>query len=184
MTQESIINHPPAGQPNNVTIRNARPDDAAAGIAYFRRLFSEPGINLITEADEYFPTVESNARVIRDMNRADNSLYLVAEIEGELVGILTLEGAKRRNVRHTAVLGITVAKEWRGQGIGRRLMKEAIEWARGTGILTRIELHVFARNAVAIALYESLGFVVEGRRRNAVIRDGESIDDCVMGLLL
>ncbi len=87
-------------------------------------------------------------------------------------------------MRHTAVLGITVAKEWRGQGIGRRLMKEAIEWARGTGILTRIELHVFARNAVAIALYESLGFVVEGRRRNAVIRDGESIDDCVMGLLL
>lgn len=167
-----------------VTIREGRPEDAAAGIAHFRRLFSEPGINLITEPDEYWPTIESNARVIRTMNQADNSLYLVAEVEGELVGILTLEGARRRNVHHTAVLGITVTREWRGQGIGRRLIEHAIAWARATNILTRIELHVFARNTSAIHLYESCGFVVEGVRRRAVIRDGEYLDDLVMALLL
>jgi RimJ/RimL family protein N-acetyltransferase len=170
--------------PTAVTIREARPEDAAAGIAYFRRIFSEPGINLITEPDEYWPTVESNARIIRDMNQADNSLFLVAEAEGELVGILTLEGAKRRNVRHTAVLGITVAREWRGQGIGRRLIEHAIAWARTTRIITRIELHVFARNANAIHLYESCGFVIEGARRRAVVRDGKYLDDLVMALLL
>lgn len=184
MTQESTLDKGPADQSDRLTIREARPEDAAAGIAYFRRLFGEPGINLITEADEYYPTVESNSRVIRDMNRADNSLFLVAEVEGRIVGILTLEGAKRRNVQHVALLGITVAKEWRGHGIGRRLMTHAIEWARQTGILQRIELHVFARNEIAIALYESLGFEVEGRRRKAVIRDGETIDDLVMSLLL
>jgi len=167
-----------------VTIREARPEDAAAGIAHFRRIFSEPGINLITEPDEYWPTVESNARVIRNMNQADNSLYLVAEVDGELAGILTLEGAKRRNVHHTAVLGITVAREWRGQGIGRRLIERAIAWARATHIVTRIELHVFVRNTSAIHLYESCGFVVEGVRRRAVIRDGEYLDDLVMALLL
>ena len=184
MTQEPILKSATGDRSDKITIREARPEDAAAGIAYFRRLFGEPGINLITEADEYYPTVESNSRVIRAMNRAENSLFLVAEVEGRIVGILTLEGSKRRNVRHTAVLGITVAKEWRGQGVGRRLMIQAIEWARQTGILQRIELHVFARNEIAIALYESLGFVVEGRRRNAVIRDGEYIDDLVMSLLL
>lgn len=167
-----------------VTIREGKPEDAAADIAFFRQMFSEPGINLITEVDEYYPTLAGEARVIRDLNQADNSLILVAETRGQLVGILTLSGARRRNVRHTATLGITIAKGWRGQGIGRQMMEQAIDWARKSGVLTRIELHVFARNEIAIALYESLGFEVEGRRRGAVIRDGETIDDLIMGLLL
>lgn len=167
-----------------VLIREAQPEDAAALIAYFRRIFAEPGINLITEADEFASTVEMESRFIRDMARASNCLFLVAEVGGDLVGQLTLEGAKRRNVRHTAVLGITIAAEWRGQGIGRRLIERAIEWARATGIVTRIELHVFARNRGAIRLYQQVGFEVEGARRQAVLRDGEYLDDLVMALLL
>lgn len=169
---------------DGVLIRPARPEDAAEMIAYLRRIFAEPGINMITEADEFSPTVEAEARLIREVARSDNSLFIVAEHQGRLVGQLTLEGGKRRNVRHTAVLGITVAREWRGQGIGRRLIQYAVDWARQTGVLARIELHVFARNEGAIRLYESYGFVLEGRRRNAVIRDGESLDDLIMALLL
>ncbi len=170
--------------PQTVTVREARPEDAAAAIAHYRRVFSEPGINLITEIDEYSPTVERDSRFIREMGQADNCAILLAEVEGQLAGILTLEGAKRRNVRHTATLGITVAKEWRGQGVGRRLIEHAIDWARRSHVITRIELHVFARNTGAIHLYESCGFVLEGVRRQAIHRDGEYIDDLVMGLLL
>jgi len=97
---------------------------------------------------------------------------------------LTLEGGKRRNVHHSAVLGITVAHDWRGQGVGRRLMENAIRWARDGRLLTRIELHVFARNEGAIHLYQAMGFALEGQRRAAVIRDGEPLDDLVMALLL
>jgi RimJ/RimL family protein N-acetyltransferase len=184
MTQGSLIAGERRDQSKGVLIREAQPEDAAAGIAHFRRIFSEPGINLITEADEFLPTVEMESRIIRDMIRADNSIFLVAEIDGQIVGILTLEGGKRRNVRHAAVLGITVAREWRGIGIGRRLMEYAIRWARESGILTRIELHVFARNEGAIRLYQACGFEIEGVRQRAVRRDGEDIDDLVMGLLL
>ncbi|MCL4803022.1 MAG: GNAT family N-acetyltransferase [Anaerolineae bacterium] len=165
-------------------IREAQPEDAAAIITYFRHIFAEPGINLITEVDEFSPTVESESRIIRDMGRAENSLFLVAESDGRIIGQLTLEGGRRRNVRHMATLGITVAEDWRDQGIGRQLMERAIHWARDGGIIRRIELHVFARNERAIHLYEKCGFVTEGRRRRAVIRDGEYLDDLVMGLLL
>ena len=165
-------------------IREARPEDAAALIPYFRRIFGEPGINLITDADEFSPSVEAESRFIREVARAANSIFLVAEIDDHIVGQLTLEGGKRRNVRHAATLGITVAREWREQGIGRQLMSHGIHWARSTDIITRIELHVFARNDRAIRLYQALGFVEEGRRREAVIRDGEYLDDLVMGLLL
>lgn len=171
----------PQTQP--VLIREAQPEDAAELIAYFRRIFAEPGINLITESDEFAPTVEMESRIIRDMIRVSNSLFLVAEADSRLVGQLTLEGAKRRNVRHVAVLGITVAREWRGQGIGRRLIERAIEWAQATGIITRIELHVFVRNKDAIRLYQQMGFEIEGARRQAVLRDGEYQDDLMMALL-
>jgi RimJ/RimL family protein N-acetyltransferase len=175
---------PSATHSTTVVIREARPEDAAELIAYLRRVFAEAGINLITEADEFSPTVETESRIIREMARADNSLFLVAEQDGRLVGQLTLEGGKRRNVRHAATLGITVAQEWRGQGVGRRLIEYAVDWARRSGIITRIELHVFARNVGAIHLYESCGFVREGVRRRAVHRDGGYIDDLIMSLLL
>jgi RimJ/RimL family protein N-acetyltransferase len=167
-----------------VNIREARPEDAAALISYFRRIFAEPGINLITEVDEFTMTVEMESRFIRDLARADNSFFLVAEVGDHIIGQLTLEGLKRRNVRHAAVLGITVARESRGQGVGRRLIERAIEMARASGIITRIELHVFARNKGAIHLYETCGFKLEGKRRRAVLRDGEYLDDLVMALLL
>lgn len=172
------------GDTSSVRIRQAEPEDAADLIAYFRHIFAEPGINLITEVDEFAPTVEAESRIIRDFARAANSLFLVAESNGQIVGQLTLEGGRRRNVRHAAVLGITVARDWRGQGIGHRLLERAIHWARSEGHLTRIELHVFARNEGAIHLYRALGFELEGRRRAAVIRDGEPLDDLVMALLL
>ncbi len=167
-----------------IQIREAQPEDAAALITYFRRIFAEPGINLITEADEFSPTVEAESRFIRELNRAANSLILVAIQDDHIVGQLTLEGGKRRNVRHNAVLGITVAKEWRGKGIGHNLIEHAIRWARQSGVLKRIELHVFARNEGAIRLYEAFGFEPEGRRRRAVLRDDEFLDDLIMGLML
>ena len=169
---------------NEVIIRRALPEDAAQIVAYARGVFAEPGINLITMADEFNPTTESEARMISEMNRASNSLFLVAEADGRIVGQLTLEGGKRRNVKHAAVLGITVAQEWRSQGVGRRLLTQSIRWARNSGVISRIELHVFVRNERAVRLYQEFGFVVEGRRRQAVIRDGESLADWVMGLLL
>ncbi|MBK7219146.1 MAG: GNAT family N-acetyltransferase [Candidatus Promineofilum sp.] len=167
-----------------ITIRPARPEDAAQIITYARRVFAEPGVSLITLAEEFNPTTESEARMISEMNRATNSLFLVAEDDGRIVGQLTLQGGKRRNVRHAATLGITVGREHRGQGVGRRLMEYAIDWARAGGVVTRIELNVFVRNSNAIRLYESCGFVVEGRRRRSIHRDGEYMDDLVMALLL
>ena len=167
-----------------ITIRPARPEDAAQIITYARRVFAEPGVSLITLAEEFNPTTESEARMISEMNRATNSLCLVAEDDGRIVGQLMLQGGKRRNVRHAATLGITVGREHRGQGVGRRLMEYAIAWARASGVVTRIELNVFVRNSNAIRLYESCGFVVEGRRRRSIHRDGEYMDDLVMALLL
>jgi RimJ/RimL family protein N-acetyltransferase len=71
---------------------------------------------------------------------------------------------------------------YRGKGLGGLLAVQAIEAARNGGI-ERIELEVFASNTTAIALYEKLGFVVEGTKRRARKLDGQYDDNVCMALL-
>jgi ribosomal protein S18 acetylase RimI-like enzyme len=83
-----------------------------------------------------------------------------------------------------AELGMAVACEWRGRGVGSALLAAAIEWAREHG-LHKLCLSVFVHNTAAIALYRKLGFVEEGRRVKQYRRaSGELWDAIDMGLLL
>jgi putative acetyltransferase len=63
-------------------------------------------------------------------------------------------------------------------------MARCVEWARSTGIVTRLELRVFTRNATAVRLYERFGFATEGVCRRAVFREGRYEDNLLMSLLL
>ena len=83
---------------------------------------------------------------------------------------------------HCGTLGVGLLPEFRGQGIGRRLMQRTIDAAFAFG-LTRIELTVREANVNAIALYKSLGFEIEGLHRNAVCIEGQYENLYSMALL-
>ncbi|MEM7440919.1 MAG: GNAT family protein [Pseudomonadota bacterium] len=70
-----------------------------------------------------------------------------------------------------------------GQGIGTRAMRLALGWGIDTLGLHRIELRVIDYNTRAQACYAKLGFVEEGRARQAALVDGQRHDDVIMGLL-
>jgi RimJ/RimL family protein N-acetyltransferase len=81
-------------------------------------------------------------------------------------------------------IGMMVAREWRGRGVGSALVAEAIEWGRVDG-LHKLTLSVFPHNEAAIGLYRKFGFVEEGRRVKQMRRsNGELWDLIEMGLLL
>lgn len=81
-------------------------------------------------------------------------------------------------------IGMTVARERRGVGVGSALLAAAIDWARERG-LHKLSLSVFAHNTAAIALYRKFGFVEEGRRVKQYRRSsGELWDAIDMGLML
>jgi RimJ/RimL family protein N-acetyltransferase len=168
----------------DLIIREGQPEDAEQIIAFVQRISAEPGISIVLEPGEFEFTVDQEQQFITDRAAEDNSLFLVAEAMGQIIGTLILRGGARRAVHHEAVLGITVAKEWRGRGVGDTLMSRAIEWARQSGVITRIELQVFTSNSSAIRLYQKHGFEIEGRRRKAVFREGKYHDDYMMALLL
>lgn len=165
-------------------IREAKPSDAAQIIAYMNRLSEEPNSNIEISPGEFDRTVEEEAGFLAEFAASDHSIFLVAEYEGNIVGLLNCKGSNRTAIRHAVTLGMSVDQDWRGQGIGNQLMVRAIEWAKSTGTVKRIELAAFARNTAAIHLYEKFGFVHEGRRRKAGFRDGEYHDGVIMALLL
>jgi RimJ/RimL family protein N-acetyltransferase len=105
---------------------------------------------------------------------------LVALSEGALVGELHVDASRFG----FGEIGMLVAADWRGRGVGTALLAAAIEWARTRG-LHKLSLSVFPHNDGAIALYRKFGFVEEGRRRNHIRRaSGELWDVIEMGLVL
>ena len=110
--------------------------------------------------------------------RLDGTLVAVAD--GVVVGQVHVEASRFG----FGELGMMVADEWRGRGVGTALVAGAIDWARSQG-LHKVTLGVFPHNDAAIALYRKFGFVEEGRLRNHIRRaNGELWDVIELGLLL
>jgi ribosomal protein S18 acetylase RimI-like enzyme len=155
-------------------IREAEPDDARGIIDSIRSVLAEADHNLSNSLEEFNPTEPEERDFIQKVITDVNSLILVAEsvTRGEIVGVLTCMGSSRQSRKHTVRLGISVMQGWRGQGIGSRLIEEALRWANKNDTIRRVELEVMVRNQGAVSLYTKLGFQVEGRGIGVVRKDG------------
>jgi RimJ/RimL family protein N-acetyltransferase len=112
--------------------------------------------------------------------RLDGTIVAVAGAANEIVGSIHIDAS----VHGFGDIGMVVARDWRGRGVGSALMGAAIDWGREHG-LHKISLSVFPHNAAAIALYRKFGFVEEGRLVKQFRRQsGELWDTVKMGLLL
>jgi RimJ/RimL family protein N-acetyltransferase len=108
----------------------------------------------------------------------DGSLLAVSG--GTIVGMIHVD----RSRFGSGEIGMAVARDWRGRGVGSALLAAAVDWAREQG-LHKLSLSVFPHNEAAIALYRKFGFVEEGRRVKHIRRaSGELWDTIEMGLLL
>ncbi len=164
-------------------IREATPDDAAAIIVHNDLIANEPNNGIIRGPGESM-TLEDEQVYLKNSLAADNSIFLIAITPaGEVIGVCSFQGGRRKAVRHQGGIGISVNKEWREKGMGTALMQRLVDWAKGTGIITRMELTVMTHNERAIHVYEKLGFQMEGRQRAALFKDGKYIDVYMMGLL-
>lgn len=158
-------------------VRLAEPGDAQALVALAEAVASEPEGWLLAEGG--WRSAGDERRYLRAIRRSSHAAVLVAEVEGEVVGRLSISRDTHPASRHVADLGLLVSRSHRRRGIGRALMAEAEAWAVETGI-SKIELHVFPHNRAAIALYRSLGYEKEGLRRRHYRRGGGLVDALLM----
>lgn len=115
-------------------------------------------------------------------NIQGNWPHFIAMSDGKIIGWCDISALDRPVFAHIGSLGIGVLAPYRGQGVGKALMRAALQKAKQKG-LTRIELTVRENNASAIALYEKMGFDKEGVHKNGVCIDGKYENHIFMALL-
>lgn len=161
-------------------VRTATLDDASSLATYATELFAErlPGIYR-REA----PTIEQEIEFITSRIAPSNSTLLIAEEDGNIVGLLDFLGGSMAEEAHAGSFGLSVARDHRGRGIGSMLVGSLIEWAPTVGV-SRIEVRAWSTNPRALALYERLGFEREGLLHDAIAVDGRMADVIVLARLV
>jgi len=103
--------------------------------------------------------------------------------ENKVVGWCDIFPSSNPRMIHRGGLGMGICKDFRGQGLGRRLMEATLKQAKQFG-LEKVELSVYTTNANAIALYEKMGFTQEGLTKKYRKLDGVYFDSVQMALFL
>jgi RimJ/RimL family protein N-acetyltransferase len=80
-------------------------------------------------------------------------------------------------------MSIQICREEQGKGYGSEAIKWVLEWGFLAAGLHRVSIACFSFNEGARRLYERLGFVVEGRAREVVWKNGGWHDSIMMGML-
>jgi ribosomal protein S18 acetylase RimI-like enzyme len=140
--------------------------------------------NLERERGEAYIDEAGFKQIIKNDTESKNSLFLVAEADGKIVGFSRCAGSILKRNAHKAEFGVCVLKEYWSYGIGKNFLKESIEWADSNGI-KKITLNVLETNEKAIKLYERYGFEVEGvLKKDKLLSDGNYYNMILMGRLM
>jgi RimJ/RimL family protein N-acetyltransferase len=158
------------------TLRAARPTDARPLARLFAAVRAE-GRWLATPASAVSEPSESF--FVSEMIRAGDTLVLVAEANGEVIGNVLVSVETSTMTDHIGTLSIAILDGWRDVGIGSAMVRAAQDWTREQG-LAKLALGVFPDNERAIAVYEHAGFVREGLRRRQYRGYGRGYRDEVL----
>ena len=157
----------------SITIRRASPKDAAA----YARFMSHPEVYAALMQLPFTDEEVWRTRLSDTCAPGKTDLPLAAELHGEVVGSAGLHpvsAALRR--RHALTLGISVAPEAQGRGVGSALMAAMCDYADNWVGALRMELTVYTDNERAMALYRKFGFEIEGTFKGYAMRDGQYVD--------
>ncbi|OLP63526.1 hypothetical protein BACPU_30310 [Bacillus pumilus] len=133
------------------------------------------------EPGEAFIDEEGFKALIQEDSKQSRHLFLVADIEGEIVGFSRCEGHSLKRSAHKVTFGVAVKKDVWGYKIGKELLAKSINWADSQGV-QKISIQVLETNQKAIRLYEQHGFEIEGiLKKDKLLSDGTYYDTVVMG---
>ena len=113
----------------------------------------------ISKLEEEAFSMPWKAEDFLDMVDREGSLYVTALCDGKVIGCCGVTNA----CGDGDINNVVVAEDWRGQGVGKKMLETLMEWGKRIGI-ENYTLEVRVSNTPAIRLYESLGFESAGIR--------------------
>jgi L-amino acid N-acyltransferase YncA len=163
----------------SVSIRVANSGDAAAIAAIYAPFVMNSTVTFELEPPDAAEIAQRIALVL------EHGLpYLIAEIDGEVVGYAYATPFRPRlGYRFTVEDSVYVREGHAGQGIGRMLLRELIERCRAAGCRQMLAV-VGGANAASMALHGGVGFVHAGVLKDIGFKLGEFRDVTMMQLAL
>jgi RimJ/RimL family protein N-acetyltransferase len=172
--------HPALISGERVALRHHRYDDLEA----VRRWYRDPELARLTryslrpmsdeDIDRFFHT--------RLMSPEHVGYAITLREDERLIGSTTFSNLDPDNASTLFHISIGEPEAW-GTGYGTEAA-ELMLWLAFERIgLHRVALSVFGFNERAIRSYEKAGFTVEGRHREAIVRDGRRHDELTMAIL-
>jgi ribosomal protein S18 acetylase RimI-like enzyme len=148
------------------------------------QLLRDARIQSLVDAPRQFGVTEEEARALPDgewqamvaEGEAGQLGHVVVATSGtEPVGLAIIERDRFERRQHRArVWAVWVHRDFRGRGVGRRLMTALLDWARARGVVA-VYLDVVVGNDPARSLYERLGFVRRDLDPYSLRIDGEFV---------
>ncbi len=161
-------------------LRRHRAEDFGAVARWYR----DPELARLTRYQTRPMTIDETERFFRTrLLSADALAYAICERPNErLVGFTTFSSLDADN--GSVLFHITIGERdaW-GRGLGSEATALMLEHAFDHLALHRVALSVFSFNTRAIRSYEKVGFRIEGRLREAILRDGTYWDEIQMAIL-
>lgn len=131
-------------------------------------------------ADMVEVTVESRVEWFRQHDPRKHPL-LVHEEEGHVAAWVSFQAFYGRPAyHHTAEISIYIAPDFRGKGLGRKLLAEALEMIESLDIKTVIGF-IFSHNEPSIRLFTSFGFKTWGKLPHVAEMDGREYSLSILG---
>lgn len=166
----------------DVVIRYVRESDLDEMLRYVNELIREDTYILISGKQVTREEETNFLREIITQMKKEETISLVVEINEKIAGMAGVTRDKFRK-RHVGIPGISLAPEYRRQGIGKILFETLIEESKKIGIRLLV-LHCFENNTHALKLYKELGFKQIGLIPGAVLFKGSYIGEVDMYLPL
>lgn len=134
---------------------------------------------MVRYPDEVTTTDEQQSELLIRKLTVPHDLFLVVEADAQIIGIGFLNGSALRRFGHEVTLAVAILRDFWGKGVGTALIREMLAWSDSRAIV-RVSLEVVETNTRAIQLYESFGFVYEGRLRARRRHGDVYLDNLVM----
>ena len=145
-------------------LRNGRKEDARAVFENFNLTHSQTDY-MSSYPEENTYNEEQEGEFLEKKSDSDNEIEIIALIENTVVGTAGIRAVgEKYKVRHRAIFGIGIDREFWELGVGTALMDACIECAKNAGY-EQLELDVVAENTRAVSMYKKAGFVEYGRNK-------------------
>ncbi|MEY3608622.1 MAG: hypothetical protein RLZZ447_1410 [Verrucomicrobiota bacterium] len=170
---------PPASPPRSapLQLRDATPEDLPAIVGIYNSTIASRQVT----ADLEPITVDARRGWLAAHAQAGRPVWVLAEPTGGVAAWFSFDAFYPRAAYDgTAMVAVYVDPAWRRQGLGRRLVREALDRAPGLGLHTLLG-YIFGHNEPSLQLFAAEGFDRWAHLPKVAILDGQARDLVIVG---